>query len=237
MPGQPLKGLYGTLVINADGSYSYTIDLSNPQVLAAAGLGQVLQDVFTYTVADRAGATDQAELVIHLEITSPFIPAPGDDNLDASRANREPGPALFDRTPAIFITPVVERAQEQLKLSSWSAGGSRMRLASVAQMQSESLGNGLGLVPGQFVAQAVRDSRLDSEADLAWLLGREGRTGLSADGLLSDPSLFTLDAQDMTHNPAHVSAPPEQRAEPRAGRGFSAQLRSAAERLHKGNRG
>ncbi len=237
VPGQPLKGLYGTLVINADGSYSYTIDLSNPQVLAAAGLGQVLQDVFTYTVADRAGATDQAELVIHLEITSPFIPAPGDDNLDASRANREPGPALFDRTPAIFITPVVERAQEQLKLSSWSAGGSRMRLASVAQMQSESLGNGLGLVPGQFVAQAVRDSRLDSEADLAWLLGREGRTGLSADGLLSDPSLFTLDAQDMTHNPAHVSAPPEQRAEPRAGRGFSAQLRSAAERLHKGNRG
>ena len=41
--GQPIIGLYGTLVLNADGSYTYTIDQNNPHVLAAAGLGQVLQ--------------------------------------------------------------------------------------------------------------------------------------------------------------------------------------------------
>ncbi|MCG8293218.1 VCBS domain-containing protein [Pseudomonas entomophila] len=231
--GQPIKGLYGTLVINADGSYSYTIDLSNPQVLAAAGLGQVLRDVFTYTVQDLAGATDQAELVIHLNIASPFIPAPAGDNFEVLRNTRQPGPALFDRTPAVFITPVVERADEQLEISEWAADGSRIRLASVAQVQSESLAAGLGLVPGQFVAQAVRESRLDSEQDLAWILGRESRTDLSADGLLSAPSLFSPDARDMTHNPAHATPAPEQRA----GNGFSAQLRNAAERLRKGSRG
>ncbi len=78
--GQPIRGQYGTLILNADGSYTYSIDLSNPEVLAAAGLGRVLQDVFTYTVQDLAGATDQAELVITLDIASPFIPAPGVDN-------------------------------------------------------------------------------------------------------------------------------------------------------------
>ncbi|MEG1042995.1 MAG: VCBS domain-containing protein, partial [Pseudomonas sp.] len=74
--GQPLQGLYGTLILNADGSYTYSIDLNNPQVLAAAGLGQVLQDVFTYTVGDLAGGQDLAELVITLDIAAPFIPAP-----------------------------------------------------------------------------------------------------------------------------------------------------------------
>lgn len=229
--GQPLKGQYGTLILNADGSYTYSIDMSNPQVLAAAGLGRVLHDVFTYTVSDRAGGTDQAELVIHLEIATPFIPAPGVDNFPYQQSNRTLGPPLFDRTPAIFITPVVERDEDLQKVSEWGTDGSNLRLASVMTMQSDSLGNGLGLVAGQFVSQAVRASRADSDQDLAWMLSREGRVGLSADGLLADPSLFATDIREMTQNPSHVEA-----EKPRPARGFSAQVRNAAERLHKGGR-
>ncbi|WP_175653173.1 VCBS domain-containing protein [Pseudomonas sp. Marseille-P9899] len=229
--GQPIQGRYGTLILNADGSYTYSIDLNNPEVLAAAGLGQVLRDVFTYTVQDLAGATDQAELVITLDIATPFIPAPGVDNFPYQELPRTPNPALFDRTPAIFITPVVERDEEQQKVAEWGTDGNRMRLSSVMAMQSESLGAGLGLTPGQFVSQSVRDSRTASDQDMAWIMGREGRTGLSADGLLSDPSLFATDITEMTRNPSHVE--PEQ---PRPARGFSAQLRNAAERKHKGGR-
>ena len=229
--GQPIRGQYGTLVLNADGSYTYSIDLSNPEVLAAAGLGRVLQDVFTYTVQDLAGATDQAELVITLDISSPFIPAPGVDNFPYQQPPQGPALPLFDRTPAIFITPVVERDADLQKVSEWSTDGNRMRLASVMTMQSESIGAGLGLTPGQFVSQSVRDSRTASDQDLAWILGREGRTELNADGLLADPSLFATDPRDMVHNPSHVE--PEK---PRPARGFSAQLRHAAERLHKGGR-
>ncbi|WP_413694598.1 VCBS domain-containing protein [Pseudomonas sp. JUb96] len=226
--GQPLQGLYGTLVLNADGSYTYSIDLTNPQVLAAAGLGQVLQDVFTYTIGDLAGGQDQAELVITLDIAAPFIPAPAGSFFDRPAGdpfNRLPIP---DVVPAIFISPVVERDARLNELSSWETGGSRLRLASVAQQQSESIGAGLGLVQGQFVSNSVQRSQRESELDLAWLLGRQGRTSLSADGLLSDPSVFTLDPAHLTQGPAQ-SAPP---AEPRNARGFTAQLHAAAQRLY-----
>ncbi|WP_322847165.1 VCBS domain-containing protein [Pseudomonas sp. B33.4] len=224
--GQPIIGLYGTLVLNADGSYTYTIDQNNPAVLAAAGLGQILRDVFTYTINDRAGASDQAELVITLDIATPFIPAPGGNNFERDPNTLNRNFLIPDPQPAIFVTPVVERAAEISELSAWGVDGSNLRLAAVGEFSSDSLGNGLGLVPGQFVQQAVRTSRLESELDLLWVQGRQGRTGLSADGLLSDPSLFTLNPADLTHSPAHAE---KQQEKPRA-KGFSAQLRDAAQR-------
>ncbi|MVV48669.1 DUF4347 domain-containing protein [Pseudomonas sp. PB120] len=231
--GQPIIGLYGTLVLNADGSYTYTIDQSNPQVLAAAGLGQVLQDIFTYTINDRTGASDQAELVINLDIATPFIPAPQGNFFDRDPNDRDRTLRLPDPLPAVFITPVVEREAQLLELSTWNAGGANLRISSIGEFTADSVGAGLGIVPGQFVSQAVRASRAESDLDLAWILGRQGRTSLSADGLLSDPSLFTLDAAHLTQGPAQTEA----RSEPRPARGFSAQLRNAAQRLHPTSRG
>ncbi|KAB0494288.1 VCBS domain-containing protein [Pseudomonas vancouverensis] len=231
--GQPIIGLYGTLVLNADGSYTYTIDQNNPQVLAAAGLGQVLQDVFTYTINDLAGASDQAELVINLDIATPFIPAPQGDFFSRDPNAQTGNLRLPDPLPAIFVTPVVERAADVLELSTWNADGSSLRMGSNGEFTVDSLGNGLGLVPGQFVSQAVRDSREDSDAELAWLLGRHGRINLTADGLLRDPSLFAVDPADMTHAPSA----PEKPQQARPARGFSAQLQHAAKRLHANNRG
>ncbi|MBV4518841.1 VCBS domain-containing protein [Pseudomonas sp. SWRI74] len=232
--GQPIIGLYGTLVLNADGAFTYTIDQNNPLVLAAAGLGQVLQDVFTYTINDINGASDQAELLINLDVATPFIPAPGGNNFERDPNSQARNLLIPDPQPAIFITPVVERAAQINELSTWGVDGSNLRLAAVGELNSDSLGNGLGLVPGQFVAQAVRESRLESDLDLLWILGRQGRTSLTADGLLSDPSLFATGAADLTHGPAQTEAHHEQRPAPR---GFSAQLRNAAQRLHTGNRG
>lgn len=230
--GQPIIGLYGTLILNADGSYTYTIDQNNPAVLAAAGLGQVLKDVFTYTINDINGASDQAELVINLDIATPFIPAPQGNFFDNDPSNRTGNLRLPDPVPAIFITPVVEREAQILEVSTWGAGGSNLRLASIGEFTSDSLAAGLGQVPGQFVAQAVRASRIESDLDLQWILGRQGRTSLSADGLLSDPSLFTIDSAHLTRGPAQTEKP----AEPRQAKGFSAQLRTAASRLHPVNR-
>ncbi|MGF6090342.1 VCBS domain-containing protein [Pseudomonas sp. 18173] len=231
--GQPIRGLYGTLVLNADGSYTYTIDQSNPQVLAAAGLGQVLRDVFTYTISDLSGAIDQAELVITLDIATPFIPAPTGDFFDRDPNRQNGSLRIPDPLPAIFVTPVVERAARANELSTWNADGSNLRISSSGEFASDSLGSGLGLVPGQFVAQAVRDSRTDSELEMAWVLGRHGRIGLSADGLLPDPSLFTVDPAGLTHGPAQG----DKAQESRPARGFSAQVRHAAQRLHPANRG
>ncbi|MBM5573030.1 MULTISPECIES: VCBS domain-containing protein, partial [Deefgea] len=57
-------GKYGTLVIAADGSYTYTLDNANPTV-NALNPGQSLTDeVFNYTVRDADGSTSSATLKI-----------------------------------------------------------------------------------------------------------------------------------------------------------------------------
>ncbi|MEW5962140.1 MAG: VCBS domain-containing protein [Pseudomonadota bacterium] len=56
-------GTYGSLTLNADGSWSYALD---DTLAATQGLiqGQVVTDVFNYTVADTLGATDTSTLTI-----------------------------------------------------------------------------------------------------------------------------------------------------------------------------
>jgi len=58
--GTTLQGQYGTLQLNADGSYTYTLT-ENLQYLDD---GEQVQDFFTYTISDPGGNTDQATLTI-----------------------------------------------------------------------------------------------------------------------------------------------------------------------------
>ncbi|MBQ0841221.1 MAG: VCBS domain-containing protein, partial [Gammaproteobacteria bacterium] len=56
----PLQGVYGTLVLLADGSYSYALNTDQ------TGLddGESVSETFTYTITDADGDSDVAELVI-----------------------------------------------------------------------------------------------------------------------------------------------------------------------------
>jgi len=62
-PGTPITGTYGTLTLNADGSYSYT---------ASGNTGGGI-DTFTYTLTDFDGDSDTAELVITVADDIPVI--------------------------------------------------------------------------------------------------------------------------------------------------------------------
>jgi fimbrial isopeptide formation D2 family protein len=59
-----ITGRYGTLFMAADGSYRYVVDNDNAAVQALRLQGQVLVDVFDYTVADLAGAQSASTLTI-----------------------------------------------------------------------------------------------------------------------------------------------------------------------------
>ena len=61
--GAGLVGLYGTLTLAADGSYTYVVDDAKPTVNALASGGQLVEH-FTYTVTDPGGLTDTAQLSI-----------------------------------------------------------------------------------------------------------------------------------------------------------------------------
>ena len=61
--GSGLPGAYGTLTLNANGTYSYALDNGNPAV-QALGNGETLSEVFTYTITDADGDTSSATLTI-----------------------------------------------------------------------------------------------------------------------------------------------------------------------------
>jgi VCBS repeat-containing protein len=56
---------FGTLTLNANGTYSYVVNQTNATVQALNN-GQSVDDVFTYTMRDADGATDNATITIHV---------------------------------------------------------------------------------------------------------------------------------------------------------------------------
>ncbi|MGY3944249.1 VCBS domain-containing protein [Aeromonas tecta] len=224
--GQPLAGRYGWLTLNADGSYSYTIDLTNREVLAAAGLGQVLQDVFTYTLTDGSDASDQAQLVIHLNISAPYVPPPDEGPLgphyQGMSTNESTTLSYPDVNPAVFVTPVVQNISLLLGASAERADGSQLFFGLTPEIHSQSIGQGLGQLDGTFVSQSVQESSLAQELELATFLGRHGRVDLNADGRLSDESVFAMTPQEMR---PHVSGERASKAS-----SFTRQLQDAAGR-------
>ncbi len=64
--GGVIAGSYGTLVLNANGTYTYTVNDSLAAVQALK-LGDSLVETFTYRMHDTAGATSIAQLTITIE--------------------------------------------------------------------------------------------------------------------------------------------------------------------------
>ncbi|SNS80480.1 type I secretion C-terminal target domain (VC_A0849 subclass) [Sphingomonas laterariae] len=61
--GQVIVGTYGSLKLNADGSYSYTLDNGDVDTQALAA-GQRGEDVFSYLVGDGAGGTTTGQITV-----------------------------------------------------------------------------------------------------------------------------------------------------------------------------
>ncbi len=78
-------GTYGTVVILADGTWTYTLDNSNPATNALAQ-DDIVTDVFNYTMRDTVGATSSSTLTIRITGTNDVCddgdgdtPTPRDD--------------------------------------------------------------------------------------------------------------------------------------------------------------
>ncbi|MBL8703623.1 MAG: VCBS domain-containing protein, partial [Rhodospirillales bacterium] len=61
--GQAIDGQYGTFVLNADGTYSYTPDAESQEINALAQ-GQQLSETFSYSIVDEFGATSEATVTV-----------------------------------------------------------------------------------------------------------------------------------------------------------------------------
>mgnify|MGYP002142527196 CR=1 FL=1 len=76
---------HGNLVLNADGSYTYTLNNGDPAVNALNN-GQTLTDSYTYTITDADGDTSTATLTITINGTTDGTPTivPVDGNAGAT---------------------------------------------------------------------------------------------------------------------------------------------------------
>jgi VCBS repeat-containing protein len=94
--GVTLTGRYGTVTIQQDGSYTYTLDTTNTDFVALR-VGETLTDVFSYRIADQEGLSDDAALTI----TGRNDPPTATDN-SASMGHDDPtvsGNVRNDETP------------------------------------------------------------------------------------------------------------------------------------------
>ncbi|MFD0992772.1 VCBS domain-containing protein, partial [Tenacibaculum geojense] len=72
--GVVYTGTYGSITVNADGTYTYNVDTSNTDVSNLL-IGDTLTDVFYYTLTDGSG-TDSANLIITINGTACSVSAP-----------------------------------------------------------------------------------------------------------------------------------------------------------------
>jgi uncharacterized repeat protein (TIGR01451 family) len=256
--GQQLQGRYGRLTLMADGSYRYQVDQNNRAVENLETPDDTLQEVFTYRMRDTNGLESVARLTVIIRGAHdnpppiPPVTPTGPDGIGPHQDIPDPlndhQSVLLGVQPIVFVTPVVQLANDLSSDSLRIADGSRPVLARNGEILSSSVGAGLGFVPGQYVSHEVHLSQEESAEDALWVSARHGRIELSADGLLSEPSLFTVEPADMTEHdrPADAaseasSATPAPAAPPTTpipaparapvAQGFSAQLLAASRRL------
>ena len=68
-----LTGTYGSLVLNADGTYTYTLDDTKPATQALAQ-GQQVNEAFSYTIRDAGGLTSSSTLTIGITGSADNVP-------------------------------------------------------------------------------------------------------------------------------------------------------------------
>ncbi|NHN69430.1 retention module-containing protein [Pseudomonas fluorescens] len=87
--GGTFTGTYGTLVLNPNGTYTYTLNTSDPQFVALHGGGSGTE-TFTYTLTDADGDTSTANLVLQVHNNDDPVIIQGLDTEGGELSVREP---------------------------------------------------------------------------------------------------------------------------------------------------
>ena len=107
-------GTYGTLTLDTNGHYSYTLNNAAPAV-QALGVGQTATDVFTYTVTDNHGATSTAtiSITVHGTNDAPVVVAATavvTEDTAITTTGTVPAPTDADGNDTLTITPIAGQA-------------------------------------------------------------------------------------------------------------------------------
>lgn len=140
--GTVVTGKYGTLTIHPDGSYSYALDNTNPDVNALTDLG-TLTEVFNYTIKDPGDLTASSTLTItingHTDGAPQIVPVDGNTGATGEATVHESGlsggseAATSKETTTGTLTVTAPDGLKEVTI-----GGTTF---TVAQLQALSVGN------------------------------------------------------------------------------------------------
>ena len=157
--GSAVTGTYGSVTLNADGSYSYSLDNGNGAV-QALNVGDSLTDSFTYTVTDEHGATSTATLSITIDGTNDGPVANADAASIAEDAASVAGDVLSNDTDADTgaTLTVAEIGGQAGDVGNAVAGSYGSVTLNADGSYSYSLDNGNGAVQALNVGDSLTDS-------------------------------------------------------------------------------
>jgi VCBS repeat-containing protein len=128
----------------------------------------------------------------------------------------------------VYVEVTVGQAQSERLRKDARMDGTDVQLVQPGEFAARSIGAGLGMDHAVYVQHAVHDAEQERMALQDRTLGREGRVSLSADGLLTDPSLFSLRHPSPFLMPDAIKAAVLDQPE-RGAPAFTEQLRRAAQ--------
>ncbi len=108
--GANVNGTYGSVVINSDGSYTYTLDNTNSSVQALNN-GDTLTDIFTYSIIDSDGSTSFATLTINIDGSTDSLSVDITDNNGAASGDETvvEDSTLTSKTFSINSTDAIDK--------------------------------------------------------------------------------------------------------------------------------
>ncbi len=211
--GTALVGQYGTLTLNADGSYTYAADQPGAKALKAH---ETAVDVFSYAISDGNGGVSYTTL--NISVTGivralPQPPAPPDFRpiIDASQRPSSRSDSLITDPPHIwedayhenrvtnlsmpmhpivYVEVAVQASQNQRDVDDLAAEGVDLDLVLPIEAELSSWTRGLGQDETIYVRHAVERAERERLILQGRALGRDGRTSLSADNLLPNHGIF-----------------------------------------------
>ena len=146
--GAPLVGIYGTLTLMANGTWTYALNDADPDTNALAQ-GQVVTDAFTYTMADANGATSTAALTITIT---------GGNDAPVVTGAVDSGEVTEGSLPVMTADGTIDFGDVDLNdahVTSIIPGATGYLGTFVADVTNDSTGDGIGQVTWLFAANNV----------------------------------------------------------------------------------
>jgi VCBS repeat-containing protein len=151
--GAALIGAFGDLVLNTDGSWSYTLDNSAAATQALAQ-GAHATDVFTYTISDSAGVTATATLTLDILGTN-----------DAPMITYAPPAVTVHEQDGTAQSAIVHVAADHLRFADVDAPDSHTAAATLASAQWSA-----GALPAHALDDVSFTAQVGGAGEVDWTL-------------------------------------------------------------------